>query len=322
MHSPCHRSKDAKLNQEDVVKVVVTGATGFIGRALVRALLERGDEVIALTRNPEKARDTLSDRVASLRWVPGEPGEWMMAFNGAGAVVNLAGESVAGGRWTQAKKDRIYRSRVEATRSVVEAIREANPAPAVLVNASAVGYYGPRGDEVLTEESGPGTDFLAQVVEGWEAAANAAHDLGVRVVTIRTGIVLGRGGGALQQMAMPFRLFVGGTMGEPGQWVPWIDLEDEVGLILYAIDTPTLHGPVNATAPSPVTMDVLSRQIGAALHRPTWVPFLGRGLRMGLGEAGDSITASQRVLPTRAQEAGYTFRHTDSADSIRRALSS
>lgn len=303
------------------MKVIVTGATGFIGRALTRALLDRGDEVVVLSRNAEKARQALGPQVTSLVWDAKTPGEWMRAFNGAGAVVNLAGESVAAGRWTAARKERIYASRIDATRAVVEAIQEANPRPAVLVNASAVGYYGARGNEDLTESSAPGTDFLAQVVEGWEAAAAAAQDLGVRVVMIRTGIVLGPGGGALPQLALPFRLFVGGTMGEKGQWVPWIDLEDEVGLILFAIDNPEIHGPINAAAPTPVTMDVLSRQIGAALHRPSWLPFIGKGLTLALGEAGESVTASQRVLPEKALDAGYHFRHTDSAATVRSALS-
>lgn len=302
------------------MKVMVTGASGFIGRSLVKALLARGDEVTVLSRHVQHAREVLGPQVSVYAWDPKQPGEWEQAIGGMDAVINLAGESVAGGRWTEAKKQRIFASRIDATRAVVEAIERASHRPAVLINASAIGYYGDRSDETLTEESEAGSDFLAQVVEGWEQAARVVERLGVRLVLIRTGVVLGPGGGALAQMAMPFRLFVGGTLGQKEQWVSWISLEDEIGLILYALDHPEVHGVLNATAPQPVTMETLSRQIGAALGRPSWVPGLGTGLKLALGEAAGPVLASQRVLPEKAQRLGYQFQQTDSGQAVRESL--
>jgi uncharacterized protein (TIGR01777 family) len=302
------------------MKIIVTGATGFIGRALVEALLERGDQVVALTRGVEKAQEVLGPNVEALEWHAPQPGPWMDAFNGADGVVNLAGEPVGPRPWTQAQKERILASRVDATRAVVEAIKQANPRPSVLVNGSAIGYYGSQGDTVLTEESPNGSDFLAYVVASWERAAMPVTDLGVRLVLIRTGIVLGRGGGALRQMALPFRFFVGGTMGRRGQWVSWIHMDDEVGLIIYALTHDSLSGPVNATAPTPVTMEVFSRQIGQALDRPSWVPMLGTAIELSLGELGRSLLSSQRVLPRVAEASGYRFRHTESGQALRSVL--
>lgn len=337
------------------MKVIVTGATGFIGRALVEALLRRGDSVVALSRNAGKARGILGTRVEVLEWHPPEPGTWTDAFNGAEGVVNLAGEPIQAEIWagaerawrrggpvnampeiagavakmatgavtsrhrTEADRKRILGSRVQATQAVVDAIAAAEPRPDVLVSGSAIGYYGPRGDETLIETSAPGDDFLAGVILAWEGAAQKAEDQGVRVVLIRTGIVLGREG-ALPELVMPFRLYSGGTMGEPGQWVSWIHIDDEVGLIIYALTHPEVHGPLNATAPNPVTMERFSRQIGGVLHRPAWVPFLPTVLQVALGERADVILASQRVLPEATTAAGYDFTYTDSARALQSLL--
>lgn len=300
------------------MKIIVTGATGFIGRALVQALLERGDQVVALTRNAAQARQGLPSAVTVLEWHPPQPGPWMEAFSDADGVVNLAGEQVVSPfqPWTKTEKERILASRVEATRAVVEAIRQASPRPTVLVNQSAIGYYGSQGDTTLTEASPNGSDFLAYVVENWEAAARPVEQLGVRLVLLRTGIVLGQGG-ELAMLALPFRLFAGGTMGYPGQWVSWIHLEDEVQLMIYALTHGDVRGVVNAVAPSPVTMDVFSRQLGQVLHRPSWVPLLGPVMRLALGERAQAVLASQRVLPQAAQQAGYQFRHTQSDEALR-----
>ncbi len=304
------------------MKIVISGATGFIGQALVKALRARGDQVVALARSVEKAQQTLGPEVEIAGWQPGQPGDWMAAFNGADGVVNLAGAPVADPLkpWTEQEQALIRSSRVDSTRSVVEAIRQAEPRPRVLVNASAVGYYGSQGDAILTESSPAGNGFLAGVVKDWEAAARPAEESDVRLVLLRTGIVLGAEGGALPALAMPFRLFAGGTMGEPGQWVPWIHLEDEIGLILYALDRDALHGSINAGSPNPVTMDLFCRQIGQALHRPSWVPGYSTLLKLALPKRKDAFLASDRMVPEAALAAGYQFRYTDSGEALRAIL--
>ncbi|HLJ67359.1 MAG TPA: TIGR01777 family oxidoreductase [Chloroflexota bacterium] len=302
------------------MKVVVSGATGFIGRALVQALAGRGDEIIALTRDPAKAAG-LGPSVQALAWQPPQPGAWMDALSGADGVVNLAGEPIVNKPWTRTQKERLIASRVASTRAIVEAIRHAEPRPGVLVNQSAIGYYGSPGATPVTEESPAGDDFPAFITREWEAAARPAEALGVRLVILRTGIVLGAGGGALPPMTMPFRFFAGGTMGNPDQWFSWIHLEDEVGLIVYALTHDEVQGVVNATAPNPVTMDVFSHQIGEALGRPALVPFYGTFMRLALGpERGKAALASQRVLPAAAQSMGYEFRYPESGAALRAIL--
>jgi uncharacterized protein (TIGR01777 family) len=303
------------------MRFVISGATGFLGHALVEALLERGDTVVALSRDAEKARQSLGSSVECLEWRPPGPGPWTQALNGADGIVNLAGEPVANKRWTERQKERVMSSRVDATRAIVDAVRSAEPRPRVLVNQSAVGYYGSPGETPVTESSPAGDDFLAHVVKEWEKAAKPAEDLDVRLMILRTGIVLGRGGGALIPMALPFRFFMGGTMGDPNQWFSWIHLDDEIGLIVRALTQEDMHGVWNATAPNPVTMRELSQQIGKALGRPIWVPFYGRLMRVALGkERGAATLASQRVLPQAAQDAGYQFLHPDSAEALRSIL--
>lgn len=304
------------------MRVIVTGATGFIGQPLVKALRERGDQVVALSRGVDRARQILGPDVEVVEWDPSQPGVWMDAFSGADGVVNLAGEQMVSPfePWTKAKKERVLASRVDSTKAVVEAIEQASPRPTVLVNQSAIGYYGSQGDAVLTESSPVGSDFLAYVVENWEAAARAVERIGVRLVLLRTGLVLGRGGGLLQQFVMPFRLFVGGTMGASKQWVSWIHMDDEVGLIIYALTHDTVSGVVNAASPNPVTMDLFSRQIGQTINRPSWVPYLDVAMKIALGERSQAVLASQRVLPERAEAAGYQFRHTESAEALQSLL--
>jgi len=304
------------------MKIVISGATGFIGQALVKALLARGDQVVALARTVEKAQQTLGPEVEVATWQPGRPGSWMTVFNGADGVVNLAGAPVADPLkpWTEEAQALIRSSRIDSTHSMVEAIKQAEPKPPVLVNASAVGYYGSQGDAILTESSPAGNDFLAGVVKDWEAAARPVEELGVRLVLLRTGIVLGAEGGALPALAMPFRMFAGGTMGEPGQWVPWIHLEDEIGLILYALDHESLRGPVNAGSPHPVTMDLFCRQIGQALHRPSWVPGYSTLLKLALPKRKDAFLASDRMAPEAALAAGYRFRYMDSGEALQAIL--
>lgn len=304
------------------MKVIVTGATGFIGRALVEALLERGDEVVALTRDVPKGKEALGPRVTVLEWRPPALGPWTQALEGADAVVNLAGAPVAPfpKRWNERYKALIRSSRVDATTAVVEAMGLADARPRVLVNASGMDYYGSPGEGVLTEESPTGNTFLASVVRDWEAAARRAEDMGVRVVLLRTSIVLGKTGGSLPLMALPFRFFVGGTPGRADQWVSWIHIDDEVRFILFALDHDEIRGPYNLAAPNPVPMKTFAGGIGRALHRPSWFPAPPFLLKLALGEQAEVILSSIRVLPARAQDAGFQFRYTDSDTALRAAL--
>lgn len=301
------------------MKVIVTGATGFIGGALVRALLARGDTVVALTRNVEKARKTLPPGVEAVAWDGKTEGPWDEVFNGADGVVNLAGESAFVKPWTERQKQRILQSRVDVTNAVVNAIAKADPRPPVLVNASGMDIYGSRGDTILTEESAPGTGFLAGVVRQWEAAAKRAEDLGVRVVLLRTSLVLGRQGGILPLVSLPFRFFMGGVAGGK-QWVSWIHIDDEVALIIYALTHDDMHGPVIAAAPNPVPMSVFSHEIGRTLHRPVWAPAPARLLHIVLGEQANVILGSIRLQPKAAQDAGYQFQYPELEGALHEAL--
>lgn len=301
------------------MKVIVTGATGFIGGALVRALLQRGDAVVALTRNVEAARRKLPPGVEAVQWDVRDGGPWMDVFNGADGVVNLAGENAFTKPWTQREKQRILQSRVDATNVVVNALAKADPRPRVLVNASGMDFYGSQGDTVLTEESPSGSTFLAGVTRQWEAAARKAEDLGVRVVLMRNSLVFGRQGGILPLVALPFRFFMGGVIGGK-QWVSWIAIDDEVGLIIFALTHDELRGPVNAAAPNPVPMRVFSQEIGRALHRPVWAPVPAGLVRTVLGEQGNVILGSIRLQPKVAQEAGYHFQYPELSQTLREEL--
>jgi len=285
------------------VRVFVTGATGLVGRALVPALAARGDEVLALSRRP--APEGLPPRVRAVQGDPARPGAWQEALATCDACVNLAGEPVAGGRWTEARKRAIRESRIEATRNVAAVV--AARGPRVLVSGSAIGYYGSRGDEALDESSRPGDDFLGRTCVEWEAAADAASPR-ARVVKVRTGIVLAREGGALPKLVLPFRMLAGGPVGDGSFWQSWIHLADEVGLLLLALDDARAEGPLDATAPEPVRNRDLARAIGRVLRRPSLLPTPPLALRVALGEMADVVLASQRVLPAKALALGYRFR--------------
>ncbi|MBO8142459.1 MAG: TIGR01777 family protein [Firmicutes bacterium] len=288
------------------MRVVIAGGTGFIGRALVRRLAAGGHHVTVLTRqDPGRASRSLPDAVAVCRWSPGT-GAPLEPVDGADAVVNLAGATIAR-RWTRAAKRLIVDSRVGATGSLIQAIRASQAPPRVLVNASAVGYYGPRGDEWVTEDDPPGSDFLATVCRRWEEAACAAEPLGVRVVLLRTGLVLGRGG-ALPRLALPFRLFAGGPLGSGRQWMPWIHLDDCAALISFALQDDRIRGPINVTAPNPVPNREFARALGRALGRPAALPVPAPLLRAALGEMADMLLTGQRAVPRRAMALGFQFR--------------
>jgi uncharacterized protein (TIGR01777 family) len=290
------------------VKVVVTGATGLIGRSVVAALRERGDEVVALSRS---AAAELG--VETVVWDPsGGPSDALVgALSGADAVVNLAGEPVAQ-RWNGAVKERIRSSRVSGTEQLVDGLLAASPRPAVLVSASAAGYYGDRGTEELIESASPGADFLAGVCVAWEAAAMRAAPEGVRVALIRTGVVLAPRGGALATMLLPFKAGVGGPVAGGRQYMPWIALEDMVGIYLAALDGGAeWSGPVNAAAPSAATNAAFSKALGRALHRPAVIPVPAFVLKLRFGEMASVVTASARLVPARALELGYAFKFGD-----------
>lgn len=288
------------------MRLVVAGGTGFIGSALCSRLLELGHSLTLLTRSASPA--ATSPNKKWLSWNPGSPGAWEEAINGSDGVINLAGEPIAK-RWTERQKEIMVSSRTDATRALVTAISKAKEKPKFLLNASAVGYYGAHGDETLSEEGGPGSDFLARVCAAWEKEAIRAEDYGLRVIRLRTGIVLGKGGGALAKMVLPFKLFMGGPLGSGEQWMSWIQMEDEIGLILLLLKHPDAHGAVNATAPNPVTMQKFCKTLGDVLNRPSWAPVPAFALRLLLGEMAEMLLTGQRVLPTQAQRLGYAFKY-------------
>jgi uncharacterized protein (TIGR01777 family) len=301
------------------MKVLITGATGLIGRELCAALSARGDDVVALTRNAAKARNVLG-AAKIFEWNPLAGTAPIPAFDGVDAVVNLLGETV-GQRWNPAVKARIRESRIAGTHNLVETLKLLDKKPRVLICGSAVGFYGDRGDEQLSEASSAGSDFLAQVCRDWEAEGQRAADLALRVVLLRTGLVLNPDGGALQQMLCPFRLGLGGRLGHGRQWLPWIHRDDMTALILHAIDRQSLSGPLNATAPNPVTNADFARELGAALHRPAIFPVPAFTMRLKFGEFTDAaLLASQRALPRAALDSGFRFAHPHLADALAHLL--
>jgi uncharacterized protein (TIGR01777 family) len=296
------------------MKLILAGGTGFLGRPLAESLAHDGHAVVALTRSlpPGVERHVPGSGTPGITetgWTTDEAADRLArTVGGADAVVNLAGESIAAGRWTRARKAKIRDSRLAATRTIVAAMRAASPPPPVLVNGSAVGYYGDRGAQALTETSASGSDFLAQVSVEWEREARTAEAFGTRVVLVRTGLVLERDGGALAKMLLPFRLFAGGPLGSGRQYMSWIHRADWLDLVRWAIITPAAIGPLNATAPNPVTNAEFSRALGRALGRPSWLPAPAFAMRLVLGEMADALLlGGQRVLPARAQELGFTF---------------
>ena len=301
------------------MRVTVTGATGLIGPRLVAALRERGDEVTVLTRSPERARAALGD-VQAMAWAdPSASPAPADALAGRDAVVHLAGEPVAQ-RWNEASKKRIRVSREAGTRNLVAAIEAASPRPAVLVSSSAVGYYGKRGDEPVPESTPAGDDFLAGVCVAWEREAFAAEALGVRVVVVRTGIVLDAEGGALEKMLPFFKLGVGGPVAGGKQYMPWIHLDDLAGLYLAAIDGAGWSGPVNGAAPEPVTNRAFSKVLGRVLKRPAFAPVPRRGVQLLYGQMAEIVAEGQRAVPERPLELGFRFRHAELEPALRDAL--
>jgi uncharacterized protein (TIGR01777 family) len=289
------------------MRLVVTGASGFIGSALCAALLEQGHALTLFTRGAPRDANTGTKRW--LHWTPGTLRDWDAALDGVDGVINLAGEPIAEKKWTHTQRRHIEKSRIDATHSLVQACAKVRQKPNFLINASAVGYYGPRGDEILAEDAPPGDDFLSILCQGWEEEAQKAEDLGMRVVRLRTGVVLGPGGGALAKMAEPFKFFMGGPLGSGKQWMSWIQLEDLLRMFLLVIDNPLARGPINATSPNPVQNKEFSRALGKAIHRPCWAPVPAFVLKFALGEMAQMLLTGQRAVPAAAEKLGFQFRY-------------
>lgn len=290
------------------MRIVVAGGTGFIGQPLVASLARDDHEVIVLTRHPERAT-ALPRGARAVGWDARTPAGWGQLVDGAGAVINMAGAGLADARWSAARKRTLRGSRIDATTAIADAIAAASDRPGVLLQGSAIGYYGFRGDALITESTGPGEGFLAELCADWERASEPVEALGVRRVLLRTGgMVLGRGGGALPKMALPFKLFAGGPIGSGQQYASWIHRDDEIGAIRFLLDDASTSGPYNLVAPEPATNAEMGRALGRALHRPYWLPAPAFALRLVLGELADVILKSARVVPERLLAAGFAPR--------------
>ncbi len=301
------------------MNILITGATGFLGRRLCEVLHQAGHTVRALSRDPSAAKQRLPLLSEAFLWDPLRELPPAQAFTGCDAVINLAGESVAG-RWTSAKKQAIQESRVVGTKNLVASLARLDSRPKVLISASAIGYYGDRGEETLTEESAPGSDFLARVCQEWEGEAFKAESLGMRVVRLRIGLVVGPGGGVLQAMLPLFRAGLGGPLGSGRQWWSWIHRDDLCQLIVHVLASEGISGPVNVTAPQPVRQREFAHVLGDVLRRPAFLPTPACVLKLVLGEFAGGILASQRVLPRRAQEMGYRFHFGELESALRDSL--
>jgi len=307
------------------MRYIIAGGTGLIGTALAHSLLADGHEVIALSRTPE-TRDGLPDAVRVVGWDARTAEGWGHLVEGADVIVNLAGANLAGtgflpSRWTEERKRIIRDSRVNAGRAVVAAVEQAAEKPGVLVQASGIGYYGGRGDEVLTEEAGPGGDWLARLsAEEWEPSTAPVEEMGVRRVIIRTGAVFSAQEGALPRLALPFRLFVGGRLGRGDQYHAWIHLQDEVRAIRFLAEREDAAGAFNTVAPNPMTNAALARTLGRVLSRPAWVPVPGFAMRLAFGEVAGVLLEGQRALPQRLLDLGFEFRFPDAESALRDLL--
>jgi uncharacterized protein len=301
------------------MRIIITGGTGFLGQPLATALATDGHEVIVLARRPGSAP---ADGIRVLQWTPGSAqAPWSAAIDGADAIVNLAGEPIAGGRWTPRRKRLILKSRVDATRTLADAVRAAKHPPAIFISGSAIGYYGACGEALITEAAAPGPDFLAWVCVAWETEAAAIRTPITRVTCIRTGLVLEKDGGALSKMLTPFRLGAGGRLGSGQQYWPWIHRRDWIALIRWVLATPAATGPLNATAPNPVTNSDFASALGRVLHRPAILPTPALALRLALGEMADGLLLSgQRAVPEKAERLGFRFAFTHLEDALRDIL--
>ena len=305
------------------MKIAISGATGFVGSRLVERLHTEGHRILVLTRNPTFAQKVFPSpafpNLEIIAYTPSVSGTWQDAIAGCDGVVNLAGEPIAEGRWTPERKQEILNTRKLGTQKIVEAIAKANPRPIVLVNTSAIGYYGTSETASFNEDSASGNDFLAQVCQEWEQEATKVKDTNVRLVILRFGIVLGNGG-ALGKMITPFKLFAGGPIGSGQQWFSWIHLDDIVGLIIQALTKPTMEGVYNATAPQPVRMNDLSTTMGNVMNRPSWLPVPGFAIEAILGDGAKVVLEGQQVLPKRTLESGFEYQYPNLQSALTQIL--
>ena len=298
------------------MKIVVAGGTGLVGKAIVNCLLGARHDVVVLCRNAAAARKSINASARLDVWDGKTPGPWCQTIDGADAVLNFAGESIGAKRWSPARKRIILHSRLDPTKALVEAIRNAVQKPSVLINASAVGYYGNVEEEEVTESRPQGEGFLADVCGQWEREANVAETLGVRVITTRSGVVLAKDAPALQKMMLPFKFFVGGPVGSGRQWFSWIHIDDLTALVSFALTNGNLSGPVNVVAPESVTMRQVSSALGKAMQRPSWAPAPSFVLRILLGEMSEIVLNGQKVVPAKIMQSGFSFRFPNLAGAL------
>lgn len=308
------------------MRVFVTGGTGLVGTRLIKKLLARGDQAVVLTRRYAAARQALGTQVDLVEGDPMQPGEWMAKVDDCDVVVHLAGENVFGKRWNEQFKQLLVDSRTKSTHHVVEALmrkpKRSDGSPKVLVNASAIGYYGPRGDEEVDEDTPPGDDFLAKLCVEWEKEAQRAQTAGLRCSIVRVGIVLDRDGGPLTKMLTPFKFFTGGPVGSGRQFMSWIHNEDLVALFLFAADNANVSGPLNGTAPNPVTNKEFSRALGKAIGRPSFVWTPAFALKVVLGGVAEVVTTGQRVIPRKPLALGFSYKHPTIDEALKNLFSS
>ncbi len=300
------------------MRVIITGGSGLIGRALTAELIEAGYEVIILSRHARQL-DGLSPAIKMEKWDGHTSQGWAHLADRSLAIINLAGENLAAGRWTEERKRRLRESRLAAGKAVVEAVNLATIKPQVIIQASAIGYYGPHGDEEITEDTQPGTDFLAKLAVEWEASTASLDNI-LRRVIIRTGVVLSKEGGALRRLLQPYRFFVGGRLGSGRQWVSWVHIADEVRAIRFLLEKQEARGPYNLTSPNPVKQSQLARVMGGILRRPAFLPTPAFILRFLFGEMSSVLLTGQRVLPRRLQEIGFEFCFSDLEGALRSLL--
>ncbi|MDB9310084.1 TIGR01777 family oxidoreductase [Aphanizomenon sp. CS-733/32] len=305
------------------MKIAISGATGFVGSRLVERLHTEGHRILVLTRNPTFAQKVFPSpafpNLEIIAYTPTVSGTWQDAIAGCKGVVNLAGEPIAEGRWTPERKQEILNTRKLGTQKIVEAIAKANPRPSILVNTSAIGYYGTSETASFNEDSASGNDFLSQVCREWEQEATKVKDTSVRLVILRFGIVLGNGG-ALGKMITPFKLFAGGPIGSGQQWFSWIHLDDIVGLIIQSLTKSTMEGVYNATAPQPVRMNDLSTTMGNVMNRPSWLPVPGFAIEAILGDGAKVVLEGQKVLPKRTLESGFEYQYPNLQSALTQIL--
>jgi uncharacterized protein (TIGR01777 family) len=301
------------------MRIIISGGSGAIGRALTESLATDGHDVIILSRSPERVKRLPKSARAEL-WDGQSASGWGHLVEGSQAIINLAGENLAEGRWTEERKRRIRQSRLKAGQAINEAIEAAQQKPAVVIQSSAVGYYGPHQDEMVTEDTPAGDDFLAQLCVDWEASTAPVEALGIRRPIIRSGVVLTEDSGALPRMALPFKMFVGGPLGSGRQWFPWLHMNDEIAAIRFLLDHEQATGPFNLTSPNPLTNAQFSKVLGRVLNRPAFWPIPAISLQLLFGELSSTLLEGQRVIPKRLQEMGFTFQYPQAEAALRDLL--